>query len=113
MAFVSIDVENLIPHRKPLKMVEQIVSYDDASKSSVIELNVDENSPFTSNSGLLDGECFLEIIAQAAAAQHGFNLRRLGSNVEKGFLVGAMDFKISGQARVKDKLIVKVECGTE
>lgn len=113
MIKLPIATDEMIPHRAPFKMIDQIVSFDDDSKSSVLEYTVKENSPFLNPDGSLDGESFLEIIAQAAAAQHGFNLKREGAKEELGFLVGVRDLQISGQAFKGDTVTVQVECGTE
>ena len=56
---------------------------------------------------------FLEIIAQAAAAQHGFNLKRDKKEDERGLLVGVREFNIYNSAFVNDKLTITIECGTE
>ena len=110
---LPISVSELLPHEIPILMVEDIISYDDASKSSTIKACVDINSPFINDAGQIENECLLEIIAQAAAAQHGFNLIRKKSPLEKGFLAGVNYMKIYSTANVGDSLMVNVECGTE
>ena len=108
-----IQTDSLIPHVPPMKMIDCIISFNDETKSSLLEFTVSKDSPFVNANGILDGECFLEIIAQAAAAQHGLNLQRKGEKEEQGFLVGARNVKILGQACAGDTLTVQVECGTE
>lgn len=107
------ETKDLIPHRAPMKMVDQIISCNDAEKSSVLQYTVPADSPFVDESGKLDSACYLEIIAQAAAAQHGFNLQRDQAEEEQGFLVGSRNVEISDQAVVGDTLTVEVACGTE
>lgn len=113
MSDLPIDTKGLIPHQPPMKMVDRIISYSDADKSSVLELTIAGESPFVDNKGQLAPECYLEIIAQAAAAQHGFNLHRDGAKEEQGFLVGARNVNITGQAKAGDILLIKVACGIE
>ena len=76
-------------------------------------MHVSADSPFVGINNELDPEAFLEIIAQAAAAQHGYNIKRDGGKEEKGFLVGTRNFMIHGKAFAEDKLTVQVECTTE
>jgi predicted hotdog family 3-hydroxylacyl-ACP dehydratase len=52
-------------------------------------------------------------MAQAAAAQHGYNLAKDNKHEEKGFIVGIRRFKITGEASVNDKLSVSVKLGPE
>lgn len=106
-------VKDLIPHQPPMRMIDFIVDYDDAAKKAVLEYTVVADSPFIDANGELNPESYLEIIAQASAAQHGFNLKRAGKNEEKGFLVGARNFLVHGKAFAGDKLTVSVTCGTE
>ena len=69
-----IDASQFLPHKPPMLMVEQIVSVNDQEKSSVIETTVRPDSLFLSEENTLYGEALIEIMAQAAAAQHGYNL---------------------------------------
>ena len=108
-----VNAKQLIPHQLPIRMVDQIVDYDDTAKTSTLEVVIDGNSPFVDSNGELVSESFLEIIAQSAAAQHGFNLQRSDKPEEKGFLVGVRNFEIYGQAFAGEKLTILIECGTE
>ena len=108
-----INVNQLIPHQHPIRMVDTIVDYDDSTKQATLEVVINDDSPFVDSNGEIAPETFLEIIAQSTAAQHGFNLQRSGKGDEKGFLVGVRDFAIEGKAFAGDKLTISVECGTE
>lgn len=72
---LPLDVDTFIPHKSPIKMVDQLISYDDETKTSIIEYTIPASSPFIGEESQIDSECFLEIIAQAAAAQHGSNVK--------------------------------------
>jgi len=108
-----IDASQFIPHKPPMLMVGQIVSVDDQEKSSIIETTVHHDSPFLSEKNTLYGEALIEIMAQAAAAQHGYNLAKDNKKEEKGFIVGIRKFEISGEAAINDKLSVSVKLGPE
>jgi predicted hotdog family 3-hydroxylacyl-ACP dehydratase len=108
-----IDASQFLPHKPPMLMVEQIVSVNDQEKSSVIETTVRPDSLFLSEENTLYGEALIEIMAQAAAAQHGYNLAKENKHEEKGFIVGIRRFKITGEASVNDKLSVSVKLGPE
>ena len=108
-----IDASQFLPHKPPMLMVEQIVSVNDQEKSSVIETTVRPDSLFLSEENTLYGEALIEIMAQAAAAQHGYNLAKENKHEEKGFIVGIRKFEITGEASVNDKLLVSVKLGPE
>ena len=110
---LPLDVDTFIPHKTPIKMVDKLLSYDDDTKTSIYEYTIPESSPFIGEESQIDSECFLEIIAQAAAAQHGFNLTREKKETERGLLVGVREFNIYNSACVNDKLTITIECGTE
>jgi len=108
------DASGLTPHEPPILMVETIESYDDDAKSAVIGLEIRGDNPFLSEGGLLRREAMIEIMAQAAAAQDGFNVLRDGGNPgEKGFLVSVSNFAVERDLRVGDALEVSVELGPE
>jgi predicted hotdog family 3-hydroxylacyl-ACP dehydratase len=110
---MPISVHGLLPHKSPILMVKEIISYDDTLKKSVITAVVKNNSPFVNACGKIENECFLEIIAQAAAAQNGFNCTRNNLKQEKGFLAGVNHMMIFRTVSTGDCLEVKIECGAE
>ncbi|MDZ4199015.1 MAG: radical SAM protein [Kiritimatiellia bacterium] len=102
---LPMSVEGLIPQSSPMRMVNRILSVGE--RSAEIESVLDAGNPFLDANGALEPAAFLEVIAQAAAAHHGFRSRNLPGRPE-GFLLGAKALKISGQARVGDRLRVAV-----
>lgn len=110
---LPLPVADLLPHRPPMLMVEEIVAMDDEREAAEIRLTVHPDNPFLDADGMLDPAAFLEIVAQAAAAQHGANLRREGKPSEAGMLLGVRDFRITGAARVGDVLTVEVRKASE
>lgn len=110
---VSVEAADLIPHTPPMRMIDKIVSFDDSLKSSVSEATVRSSFPFLDDDGDLLPSAYLELIAQASAAQHGFNLQRNGSSEEEGFLVGVRNLSIHSTARIGDTLTIHIQLGTE
>ena len=94
-------------------MVERIISVDDEEKSSVIETTVRPGNLFVSDNNTLEPEALIEIMAQAAAAQHGYNLAKNRKREEKGFIAGIRKFAITGEAATGDTLQVSVKLGPE
>ena len=102
-----------MPHKPPMLMVDKIISINDRDKSSVIESVVTHDWLFLDSDGKLDREAHMEIMAQAAAAQHGYNLASGGKQEERGFIVGIKRFSVRGDAFADDILSVNVELGPE
>jgi predicted hotdog family 3-hydroxylacyl-ACP dehydratase len=105
---VPLPVAELLPHRPPMLMVEEIVAMDDEREAAALRLTIRSGNPFLDADGALDPAAFLEIIAQAAAAQHGANRRRDGMPAEDGMLLGVRDFCVTGAARTGESLVVEV-----
>ena len=110
---VSVNAVDLIPHALPMRMIDEIVSFDDSLKSSVSEATVRFSFPFLDDDGDLLHSAYLELIAQASAAQHGFNLQRNGLSEEDGFLVGVRNLTIHSTAHIGDILTIHIQLGTE
>ena len=110
---LPISVENFLPHRKPILMINRILEVNDPEKSSIIEAIIDDNNLFVDNDGKLEPEALIEIMAQAAAAQHGYNLARENKKEEKGFLVGIKKFNFLQDVKKGDSLQIEVKLGTE
>ena len=107
------DASQFLPHKPPMLMVERIVSVNDEEKSSVIETTVRPGNLFISDTNTLEAEALIEIMAQAAAAQHGYNLAKAKKREEKGFIVGIRKFTVTGEAGAGDNLQVSVKLGPE
>lgn len=110
---VSVNADDLIPHAPPMRLVERIISFDDSLKSSITETTIRSSFPFLDDDGAFLPSAFLELIAQAAATQHGYNLKRDSLSEEEGFLVGVRNLRVHSTARVGDILSIKVQLGTE
>jgi radical SAM protein with 4Fe4S-binding SPASM domain len=94
-------VDNLIPQRAPMKMVNTLLFVGE--RTAEVETLITRENPFLDDQQNLEPAACMEIIAQAAAAHNGFRTRHLAAQPE-GFLLGAKQLKITGTARCGDRL---------
>jgi len=87
-----IDIESLIPHREPLKIITEVIELEDNAGTAAAVVN--DRWP------LCDGESvqsliLIEAIAQTAAIVEGAKRQRQGKSATKGWLVGikSADFR--------------------
>jgi len=106
IAHLPFTVEKIIPQKSPMKIIDSLVSV--AEGRADVALTVDENTPFIGEDGTIDEAMYLEMMAQAIAAQNGFKQIDLSESAPEGFLLGAKNLQILGKARVGDTLKVSV-----
>lgn len=80
-----IDIESLIPHREPIKVITEVIEITDEGGSAAAVVN--ERWP------LCDGQAvnsivLIEAIAQTSAAVEGYKRKKSGKDAIKGWLVG-------------------------
>lgn len=87
MDMVNIDIEDLIPHRERMKLVDQIIEVDEAK--AVTLSTVTDKWPLVQND-FVNPLVLIEIVAQTSAVSIGWKkLRKDGNNAGgKGWLVG-------------------------
>lgn len=113
MASLPADAAGLVPHGEPFRMVRRILLCDDDAKVSRVECMIDDSGRmFAAADGVVYPEVFLEVIAQSAAAQHGYDRERRQDRdgAESAFLVGVRNFEVTGEAGIGDVLEVSLEC---
>jgi predicted hotdog family 3-hydroxylacyl-ACP dehydratase len=85
MSIENIRIEDLIPHRNGMKLVDKILEINDqtARTSSVVTQNwpLDE-------AGLLSPLILVELVAQTSGVHEGWKARREGKAGTSGWLVG-------------------------
>jgi predicted hotdog family 3-hydroxylacyl-ACP dehydratase len=85
MSVENIHIEDLIPHRGRMKLVDEILEINDqtARTSSVVtgDWPLDEE-------GLLSPLILVELVAQTSGVHEGWKARREGKDGTKGWLVG-------------------------
>lgn len=103
---LPIGLEKLIPHGKSVRMIDQLAEVGE--RFARTEFVVRRDSLLVDALGRLDELAYIEMIAQSFAACHGFQLFGEERLAHQGLLLGARDFVISGEARVGDRLSIRV-----
>jgi len=103
---LPMDAEKLIPHRKPVCMVDRLIEFKD--QAGTVEAVVSSENALIENNGQLDQLAVTEMIAQACAAAKGYEGRLANDPVELGFLVGIKKLQFFGKAFAGDKLQIAV-----
>lgn len=104
---LKIDIENLIPHRKKIRIINEVL--DVQENSAISSTVVDSDWP------LFDGEAvnslvLIEAIAQTAAIIEGYKRKQRGKSGVKGWLVGIKNAEfIEAKIPVNTKLIIMLE----
>jgi len=101
---LPVPVDQLIPQHPPLRLIDELVAIGE--RRGTVRMRVPEESPFLDAAGCLDEVTFFEMVAQATAAYEGFRTNRFKDQRIEGFLLGARNFEILGQAHVGDILII-------
>jgi len=102
---LPLSIGEFIPQRAPMKMVDTLLSIGE--RRAEIETLLTEDNLFVDEAGLLESAAYIEIIAQAAAALNGFQLRNRPEKPE-GFLMGGKKIKVHGSAHLGDRLVTSV-----
>ena len=103
---LPLDAEKLIPHRKPVCMVDRLIEYEDQAGS--VEAVVTSENALVEDNGQLDQLAVTEMIAQACAAAKGYECRLSNDPMKLGYLVGIKKLQFFGKAFVGDKLQISV-----
>lgn len=104
---LPVAVEMLLPHRKPMCLVDRLVRFDD--NSGVVEARIAHDSLLIDkDGGLLDRTAYIELIAQSYAAVRGYSDLLGGKEIKKGFLVAAKQIELKGEAGPGDLLRISV-----
>lgn len=103
---MPVPVEMLLPHRRPMCLVDRLVEFDD--NSGVVEACIAPDSLLVDKDGTLDRIAFIELIAQSYAAVRGYFDLLGGKEIKKGFLVAAKQIKLKGKTVPGDLLRISV-----
>jgi predicted hotdog family 3-hydroxylacyl-ACP dehydratase len=79
------DIEQLIPHRLPMRLVEEIVAIDE---SSVVTSQLVRATWPTAQDGYVRTLVLIELVAQAAGVLQGWKERQHHPSIAGGLLVG-------------------------
>lgn len=103
----DIDIRTLLPQRAPMVMVDELISAD--GKSATTELLIREDNIFVSD-GHFQAYALIEVMAQTAAAQLGYENRlRGGNDVRIGYIGAVKRMRIESVPRVGEMLLTRLE----
>ena len=108
---LPIDAELLVPHRRPVCMIDRLVEYRD--ESGVVEALLRSDNLLVGEDGILDRIAYMELIAQAYAAFKGYRDLLHEKPVKKGFLVVVKHMECKRDAFLGDLLRIKVSTISE
>jgi len=97
----------LIPHRPPMLLINDIIEINQSSSSSLIY--VDSDAPFFEKSRGVPSYIGLEYMGQTAALIAGYQLKHGLVEPHLGFLLGTRAYKSDVDYFIEDKILV-VEC---
>jgi predicted hotdog family 3-hydroxylacyl-ACP dehydratase len=85
MAMLNIDIESLIPHREPIKIISEVLEVKE--DSAITTAIVNPSWPLFDGDAV-DSLVLIEAIAQTAAIIEGYKRSKQGKAGVKGWLVG-------------------------
>ncbi len=107
MMKLPLDAEVLIPHRKPMRVIDRLIESD--GTSAIAEACFDMDCPFViDSSGKIERLILIELIAQSYAASKGHEDLSCGKRPPKGYLVGISKAVFHGDAYAGQNLLVKI-----
>lgn len=105
---LPLDAEMLIPHRKPMRLIDCLNATD--GKSGIASASFPAGSPFViDDNGRIERLALLELIAQTYAASKGYEDLVDDIDVSQGYLVGISNAVYYGDAYSGQDLLIKVE----
>lgn len=107
MLELPLAAESLIPHRLPMRLVDQLLEIE--GKNGVVEALIDSDCPLVSEEGRLEKVALVELIAQSYAALKGYLDRVENKPVRQGFLVGIKKFVSLEPIFSGDRLRITIE----
>jgi predicted hotdog family 3-hydroxylacyl-ACP dehydratase len=103
---LPLPVEKLIPHQKPMCLVDRLVEFKD--QGGTVEARVLPGQILVDDHGRLEALALAEMIAQAYAAVKGYDDHLAGRPVRQGFLVGIRKIQFHRTVLAGDLLHVHV-----
>lgn len=105
---LPLDAEMLIPHRKPMRLIDRLNASDGKSGSASVRFAAD--CPFViDHKGMIERLALLELIAQTYAASKGYEDLVDGIDISQGYLVGISNAVCYSDAYARQDLLIKVE----
>lgn len=85
------DIESLVCHRRPMRLVDRVVALDD--DSVVASATVPSDGPFVRAGADPPGYLVLEMMAQSVGAWHGWTCLSAGEKPRIGYLLGTRELR--------------------
>ena len=106
MLSLPLEAEELIPHRRPMRMVDRLLEIN--GKNGVVETMITAECPLVSTDGWLDDVALSELLAQAYAAVKGYCDLIEEKPVKQGFLVGIKNVERFMSVKSGDSLMINI-----
>ena len=104
---LPLDAEVLIPHRKPMRLIDRLDASDGKSGRAAAHFPAD--SPFViDHNGAIERLALLELVAQTYAAAKGYEDLSDGNDVAQGYLVGISKAVFHGDAYTDQDLLIRI-----
>lgn len=98
--------EAFIPHRSPMRLVDTLISCEDAG--GLVETTIPADCILADTDGALDEAAFIELLAQSYAVIKGYDDSRHDKEISEGYLVGVRKMRFTGRAYVGDTLLIQI-----
>jgi len=106
----NIKIDDIIPQRRPVKMIDKVVGYDDDKFVTSLMITID--NIFTEENYLTEPG-LIENIAQTAAASAGLNSLRNRAQVPLGFIGAIKNLKLYALPAIGDDIKTTVKTDFE
>ena len=104
---LPLDAEMLIPHRKPMRLIDRLETSDGKSGSASARFSAD--CPFViDHNGTIERLAVLELVAQTYAAARGYEDLADGNDSSQGYLVGISKAVFHGDAHAGQDLLIRI-----
>lgn len=103
---LPLPAEMFIPHRLPMRLVDRLISFDDAA--GVIEALPAADCILVAANGALDEAALVELLAQGYAVIKGYTDILKGKTVSEGYLVGVRKLRVPGRVTAGQRLLIRI-----
>ena len=86
------DIESIIKHRKPMRLIDELIAFDDKSASVLVHIT-EQSEFYRAQHGGVPSYIGIEYMAQCIAAKAGANDLRDGNEVSLGVLLGTRKYQ--------------------
>ena len=104
---LPVSVEDLVPHRLPMRLVESLERVN--GNNGAAKASIRSDCPLLDAQGKLEDVALIERVAQSYAALKGYIDTRAGRPIRRGFLTGVKDFRRYARVRSGDELHITLQ----